>query len=101
MLHSLGAAALPSQVSPAALDKSFSARSLGRHCVEDILDKNGPRSSPVALLHQNLLSARGFLDVEPLGSAGSEHLSSSRPVIQPQQGISTPLRKEGQNGLAR
>ena len=34
----LGAAVLPSDVSPATLDASFSALSLGRHCVEDILD---------------------------------------------------------------
>ena len=80
MLPSLRGAVLPSEVSPAALDKSFSARSLGLHCVE--VDELDPGSSPVALLNQNLLCARRFhvLDVEPLGSAGSAPLSSPGSV---------------------
>ena len=69
MLPSLGAAVLPSEVPPAAVDKSFSARSLGRHYILDELD---PVSSPVDFLYQNLLSARGLhvLDVEALGISG-------------------------------
>ena len=69
MLPSLGTAVLPSEASPAALGKSFSARSLGCHCVEDMLNELDLGSSSVDFLCQNLLSARGsqILDVDLLG----------------------------------
>ena len=45
MLLSLGIAVLPSDVSPATLDRSFSALSLGFHSVEDIDELNPEFSS--------------------------------------------------------
>ena len=60
MLPSLGAAVLPSEASPAALDKSFSAQSLGRHCVEDILDELDPRPTNPCLFRQTVPQTSGL-----------------------------------------
>ena len=82
-MHStLGTEVLHSDVSPATLDVSLSARSLGLHCVEDMLEVRIAGSSVDDFLEQKLrcLDGSHVLDVEPLGRAGAACRSSSRSV---------------------
>ena len=72
---------LPSDVSPAALDISFSTLNLGLHCVEDI-DEINTEPSSLGCRCQNLLSDLGshVLEVVPIGIVASALVSSSGSV---------------------
>ena len=78
MLHSRGSGALPSDVSPVALDMSLSGLNLGLQCVEDI-EELPLYSSLLDCRCQTWSSASGLhvLDVVPIGIMESILKSSS------------------------